>query len=158
MVDEKKSNKKQLFLGAAIGVLVVAIIVTAVTVSLTMKAPTQNNEVEKAASSSYEIWASDQSNSVPGEAALGVKGSFLWIFDSDEVQAQLEGNIDNATPLSCTPGEDTTGPCDAFDVFPTNLTEANNDGPTGNTLNDLPGFGRLHAMVVDPRVVLPVSS
>ena len=56
-----------------------------------------------------------------------------------------------AAPISCTPGEDGTGPCCAFEVFSPKLAEANNEGPTGNTLNDLPGFGRLHAMVADPQ-------
>ena len=51
---------------------------------------------------SYEIWASDQSNSVPGQNSLGVAGSFLWIFDSVGVKGQLEGSGD-ATPLPCSP-------------------------------------------------------
>ena len=142
--ETKKSSSYKNWLWAAVLVVVVAAIATAVAVSVT-KGKNQTS------SPSYEIWASDQSNSVPGEAALGVKGSFLWIYDSDEVQAQLAGTIDNATPISCTPGEDGTGPCSAFDVFSPKLAEANNEGPTGNTLNDLPGFGRLHAMVADPQ-------
>jgi len=104
---------------------------------------------KKTPSPSFEVWASDQSNSVPGQESLGVKGSFLWIFDSQGVMDQLAGKSD-ATPLSCTP-ENANGPCDAFDVFPQELAQIGTDGPTGETLMDLPGFGRLHGKIVDPQ-------
>ena len=37
----------------------------------------------------YEYWAADQSNSVPGVASRGVSGSFMWIWDSKDVDKQL---------------------------------------------------------------------
>lgn len=45
-----------------------------------------------------------------------------------------------------------SGPCDLLDVFPQDLVEYDGDGePTGNTLADLNGFGRLHGMLPDPQ-------
>eukprot|EP00984_Skeletonema_dohrnii_P025925 scaffold15160_cov119-Skeletonema_dohrnii-CCMP3373.AAC.2 len=64
----------------------------------------------------YEVWGADQSNSVAGETSAGVKGSFLWIWDSESIADQLAGGAD-ATPLSCTPN-DAVGPCDLLDIFP----------------------------------------
>ena len=87
----------------------------------------------------YEIWASDQSNSVADQSKLGVAGSFLWIFDSKSVNGQLQGGID-ATPLPCTPGA-TEGPCDIMDMFPSNLVA------NGSTLGNLGKFGRLHGVI-----------
>ena len=44
-----------------------------------------------------------------------------------------------------------TGPCDLLEVFPQDLEEYNANGmPTGNTLADVSGFGRLHGMLPDP--------
>lgn len=97
----------------------------------------------------YEIWASDQSNSVPGETSTGVNGSYLWIWDSESIDSQLKQKGD-ASPLSCTP-DATTGPCDLFDVFPRALKEMNTDGATGKVLGDMPKFGRLHGMLRDPQ-------
>jgi len=97
----------------------------------------------------YEIWASDQSNSVANQTKLGVKGSFLWIFDSDGMKNQLSG-LGDAKSLSCIPGKD-VGPCDILDVFPQDLEEVKADGsPTGKKLKDLDSFCRLHAVVKDP--------
>jgi hypothetical protein len=39
----------------------------------------------------YEVWASDQSNSVADAGAAGVRGSYLWIWDSQDIDAQLAG-------------------------------------------------------------------
>ena len=100
-------------------------------------------------SDSYEIWASDQSNSVPDEASAGVNGSYLWIWDSESIGTQLDQN-EVATPLPCTP-DATAGPCDVWDVFPRSLEEMDANGPTGNLLGDLPKFGRLHGMIKDPQ-------
>ena len=97
----------------------------------------------------YEIWASDQSNSVSGESSTGVNGSYLWIWDAPSVKSQLN-NQNDAVPLSCTP-DATVGPCDLWDVFPPSLVETGSIGVTGNVLGDLPKFGRLHGMIKDPQ-------
>lgn len=91
----------------------------------------------------YEVWASDQSNSVPGQNSAGVKGSFLWIWASGAIQHHIEGVLD-AIPLSCSPSKD-VGPCNLLDIFPQDLTDQN-----GNLLGDLNGFGRLHGVTKDP--------
>ena len=44
--------------------------------------------------SGYEVWASDQSNSVAGAPGPGRNGSFLWIWDSADIEAQLAGGPD----------------------------------------------------------------
>jgi hypothetical protein len=99
----------------------------------------------KAGGGKYEVWGSDQSNSVAGEGSAGVKGSFLWIWDSESIKAQLAGGAD-ATPLSCTPGID-VGPCDLLDIFPPGeLKEVGTD----TALEDLSSFGRLHGVLKDP--------
>lgn len=92
----------------------------------------------------FEIWGSDQSNSVVGETSAGVRGSFLWIWDSDSILEDFE----DASPLSCTP-DSAIGPCDILDIFPGTLMEYDESGPTGNILNDLDGFGRLHGVLKD---------
>jgi len=92
----------------------------------------------------YEVWGADQSNSVAGETSAGVKGSFLWIWDSKSIADQLAGGAD-ATPLSCTPN-DPLGPCDLLDIFPQDLKEVGSDA----ALEDLPAFGRLHGVIKDP--------
>lgn len=97
----------------------------------------------------YEVWGSDQSNSVPGQSAVGVRGGYLWVWDSASIESQINGDGD-ATPLPCSP-EATQGPCDLFEIFPTNLAQMNSDGtPTGNTLGDLPSVGRWHGVRKDP--------
>lgn len=99
----------------------------------------------------YEVWASDQSNSVAGQDSLGVKGSFLWIWDSDDIAKQLNDPDTVAPSLSCTPSA-TTGPCDIMDIFPQTLQERTaDDSLTGQTLGDLPLFGRLHGVIKDPQ-------
>ena len=99
-----------------------------------------SSESSKADGQSYEIWASDQSNSVSDQSSLGVAGSFLWIFDSDGVKGQLEGDGE-ATPLPCSPGA-TVGPCDIMDMFPGELVDQN-----GKSLAELGQFGRLHGVI-----------
>ena len=47
----------------------------------------------------YEIWGSDQSNSVSGVASRGVDGSYMWIWDSEDVDVQLAGAI--GSPNAC---------------------------------------------------------
>lgn len=99
----------------------------------------------------YEVWGADQSNSLSGVASRGVSGSYLWIWDSKDVEKQLSGKKD-AKPLGCN-GKNKAGdgPCNLYDVFPSNLVEHDGSGATGNTLSDLPGFGRLHGMIADPQ-------
>ncbi|MFK7889554.1 MAG: fibronectin type III domain-containing protein [Granulosicoccus sp.] len=104
----------------------------------------------------YEVWASDQSNSVADAGALGVKGSYIWIWDSLDIEAQIAGGP-QARPLSCSgstvrAGSDDAGPCDLIDVFPQSLQQLNDQGETnGITLGELNGFGRLHGMLPDPQ-------
>ncbi|WP_173195941.1 hypothetical protein [Parvularcula mediterranea] len=104
----------------------------------------------------YEVWASDQSNSVSGVSGNGLSGSYLWIWDSNDIEAQLAGGAD-ATPVGCGPNNggkarSNVGPCDLLDVFPQDLREFDGSGkPTGNRLSDLNGFGRLHGMLPDPQ-------
>ncbi len=94
----------------------------------------------------YEVWASDQSNSVAGESSYGFKGSYLWIWDSEDIKNQLETGTD-AKPLPCIPSA-TVGPCDLLEVFPQDLVSSL-DGST--QLGSLPRFGRLHGMIKDPQ-------
>ncbi len=104
-----------------------------------------------AESEGYEIWGSDQSNSVSDVESRGVSGSWLWVWDSKDVEAQLQGG-EVAKPLGCNgkniPGE---GPCNLYDVFPATLEENDSNGSTGKDLSELSGFGRLHGMLPDPQ-------
>lgn len=105
-----------------------------------------------AVASGYEIWGADQSNSVSGVASRGVNGSYMWIWDSADMEAQLSGGPD-AQPMGCD-GKNTStmGPCNVLDVFPGKLKEYDGSGKfTGNRLSDLPAFGRLHGMIADPQ-------
>ncbi|MDH4049140.1 MAG: hypothetical protein OEW68_16680 [Gammaproteobacteria bacterium] len=93
----------------------------------------------------YELWGSDQSNSVPGQASLGVNGSFVWIWHSDDVEEQVGGGS-TARPLPCA---GTDAPCDTNLVFPADLDEYDEDNePTGDTR---PLTGRLHSSFIDPQ-------
>lgn len=92
---------------------------------------------------SYEVWGADQSNSVPNVASRGVVGSYLWIWDSNSIQTQIDGE-DDAVPLSCSPNK-AQGPCDLFDIFPKTLVDE-----AGNSIEDLGSFGRLHGVIKDP--------
>jgi hypothetical protein len=97
----------------------------------------------------YEIWGSDQSNSVAGVEARGVNGSWIWIWDSQDVEQQLAtGEV--AQPLGCN-GDNRAGdgPCNIYDVFPSTLVEYDVDGATGQQLGT--EFGRLHGMLTDPQ-------
>ena len=108
--------------------------------------------VEAAAARGYEVWASDQSNSRPDVSAPGIRGSWLWIWDSDEIRRQLRSGR-TARPLRCDGSNQAgEGPCDLYEVFPTDLEEVGADGrKTGLTLEQAPGFGRLHGMLPDPQ-------
>jgi hypothetical protein len=98
----------------------------------------------------YEIWGADQSNSVAGAEARGVDGSFIWVWDSEDMRRQISHGVP-AQPLGCdganNPGD---GPCDIKDVFPGGLVEHDGDGATGGELGDYL-YGRLHGMLPDPQ-------
>ena len=98
----------------------------------------------------YEIWASDQSNSVP-DKPVGTDGSFIWVWDSEDMERQItQGDI--AMPMGCDPGNTPgIGPCDLKSVFPPALEQHDGNDLTGNTLGDLPKFGKLHGMLADPQ-------
>ena len=115
----------------------------------------RNAECQPRNASRYEVWASDQSNSVPGQSALGVLGSYLWIWDSKDIKRQLrylgtpKAARNEAKPLSCSP-ELSEGPCDILKVFPQDLHEYDSSGEsTGAILGQLPAFGRLHGVIHD---------
>jgi hypothetical protein len=93
----------------------------------------------------YELWASDQSNTVPGKAALGIDGSLIWIWNNEAIEDQLDGGP-AASPVPCA---GTAAPCDTNLVFPTGLSEHNEfNSPTGNLR---PLAGRLHSAFIDPQ-------
>jgi hypothetical protein len=93
----------------------------------------------------YELWASDQSNTVAGKAALGIDGSLLWIWGNEAIETQLEGGP-AASPIPCA---GTIAPCDTNLAFPASLAEHNEfNMPTGNAR---PLTGRLHSAFVDPQ-------
>jgi hypothetical protein len=76
----------------------------------------------------------------------------MWIWDSADIEAQLAGEP-AAMPMGCD-GKNTkeAGPCDVNEVFPGKLKEYDASGKfTGNRLDDLPAFGRLHGMLPDPQ-------
>ena len=100
----------------------------------------------------YEIWGSDQSNSRSGVEAPGVSGSWIWIWDKSELENQLTTG-QAAQPMGCDGlNQAGAGPCDLYDVFPSELKEIDAQGnETGVTLNELSGFGRLHGMLPDPQ-------
>jgi hypothetical protein len=94
----------------------------------------------------YDIWAVDQSNTAPGQTSLGVKGSYLWIWDGNEVERVVENQKLRAIPLPCTPNA-RRGPCDILTMFPPDLVASD---ANSTRLADLPGFGRLHVAMIDP--------
>ncbi len=99
----------------------------------------------------YEIWGSDQSNSAPNIQSVGVEGGWIWVWDSQDLETQIKTGTP-AQPLGCD-GNNIAGqgPCDVKVVFPPTLVEHDENGVTGQTLADLPGFGRLHGMITDPQ-------
>lgn len=103
-----------------------------------VKQPTKKPTKKPRGATGYQIWAADQSNSAPDQTALGVKGGFLWVFDSVDIGRQLAGGVD-AKPLPCSPTA-TVGPCNVLEIFPQTLIDVN----SGVTLGGLSGFGRLH--------------
>lgn len=55
----------------------------------------------------------------------------------------------DALPLSCTPNA-SHGPCNLLEIFPLSLSRCTPVRCTGETLEDLGGFGRLHGVIKDP--------
>ncbi len=96
----------------------------------------------------YEVWASDQSNSVAG-ASAGTNGSYLQIFEGFDIETYINGGA-APSPIACNGGA-TAGPCDAHAIFPGTLTEVDDAGPTGETLDSAGSFGRLHGAIPDPQ-------
>ena len=97
----------------------------------------------------YEIWGSDQSNSVADAESRGVSGSWIWVWDSKDVERQLETG-EAAKPLGCDGNNRAgDGPCNVYDVFPSSLMEYDSNGATGSSLGT--AFGRLHGMLPDPQ-------
>ncbi len=101
-------NKSILFTKRALAATIAAsVVITAGCSSDSGNLFVPANDIEGVISStSYEIWASDQSNSVAG-AATGLVGSYIWVWDSADVDTQLAGGVD-AMPLSCD-GNNTVG-------------------------------------------------
>jgi len=98
----------------------------------------------------FEVWGADQSNTATNQTGAGLKGGFIWIYDSDSINEQLRTNIE-AKPLGCLPNQ-TVGPCNTLDIFPGTLKENSKNGfETGMLLEDLEGFGRFHGMLKDPQ-------
>lgn len=97
----------------------------------------------------YEIWGSDQSNSVADVESRGISGSWIWIWDSEDVEKQIAtGEV--AQPLGCDGNDQPgAGPCNVYDVFPSNLMEHDSNGATESSLGT--DFGRLHGMLPDPQ-------
>ncbi len=110
----------------------------------------------------YEVWASDQSNSVAGAPGIGKDGSFLQIFEGSDIEDYVAGTGAAPMPIPCA---GTTAPCDAHAVFPGTLIENDVAGATGETLatsnsvalgatigtgDDL-SIGRLHGALPDPQ-------
>ena len=98
----------------------------------------------------YEVWGADQSNSVSSAPARGTIGSLIWVWNSEDIHAQIT-NGTPAQPLGCdgnnNPGD---GPCDLLDVFPGTLAEHDSNGTTGASLGDY-DYGRLHGALPDPQ-------
>lgn len=93
----------------------------------------------------YELWTSDQSNTVAGKTALGIDGSLLWIWDNESIETQMDGGP-AASPIPCA---GTPAPCDTNLVFPAGLSEHNEfNVSTGNAR---PLVGRLHSSFIDPQ-------
>lgn len=93
----------------------------------------------------YELWASDQSNTVANKAALGIDGSLLWIWDNTAIEKQINGGP-AASPIPCA---GTVAPCDTNLVFPAGLSEHNESNTA--TGNARPLAGRLHSAFIDPQ-------
>ena len=97
----------------------------------------------KPTKSDFEIWASDQSNSVSGNSSAGTNGSFIWIWDGKEAIKDDGASM----PKTCTPYA-AHGPCDLWDVFPAASLQTKSNR---SALNE--SFGRLHGMLKDPQAM-----
>ena len=75
----KHSNKKEITSSASLS--------TMTTTAATNDKRKTKKKKSKKNKMYYEVWGSDQSNTVTGETSAGVNGSFLWIWDSDSIHA-----------------------------------------------------------------------
>ncbi|RDH85193.1 MAG: hypothetical protein DIZ80_02625 [endosymbiont of Galathealinum brachiosum] len=96
-----------------------------------------------AGSAPYEVYASDQSNSVAGAAGRGVSGSYMHVWKGEDVEKQISSHGKDIAPVTT---------YDINDIFPGDeLVETG----TGSTLEELhnagEAFGRLHGMLPDPQ-------
>ncbi len=97
----------------------------------------------------YEVWGTDQSNQTAGATALGVNGSAMYVWDGDDVNAQMAGGA-KAQAIGC--GTDANvkgkGPCQMEDIFPGALKDE-----TGTALSTKfgAGFARMHGSLSDPQ-------
>ena len=79
-------------------------------------------EAKNGKNTPYEIWGSDQSNSVPGKS-VGTDGSFIWIWSSEDMERQIRNGA-IAQPMGCDPANTPgAGPCDLKQVFPADLVQ-----------------------------------
>ncbi len=94
----------------------------------------------------YEVWGTDQSNTVADAGGRGLQGSNMWIWDSADVETQLAGGA-AAAPIPCNNGA-TPGPCAMEAIFPGDLVDEE-----GTALSDAfgAGFARMHGSLPDPR-------
>ncbi len=102
--------------------------------------------------SAYEIWAADQSNTVPNQTALGLRGGHLWIWNDEAIKQTITDPKKAAAPLPCKPKPKNgpwIGPCDIFDIFKGDLVQMNLNGATGYTLQQLDNVGTWHGIVKD---------
>ena len=95
---------KKTSLAIAFGVSIAAVVSLSVTAPVAEAGPHQlgyhGHNHKKGKRIPYEIWASDQSNSVAGASARGVDGSYMWIWNSEDVQRQIRNSRKHPSP-SC---------------------------------------------------------
>ncbi len=144
-MENRKSNYlKMLSMGVSLAIGSAALTGCGGGASSKTIAPPENN-------TAYEVWASDQSNSVAGAAGLGSLGSYIYVWDSDDVKKQISGGS-AAKPVGC--GADANaagkGPCDIREIFTATLKDETGAVLRNEAGGNNGGFGRLHGMLSDP--------
>lgn len=111
----------------------------------------------------YEVWATDQSNSVSG-ASVGSDGGYIYIWERPEIESFYVANPGTGSgpvPIGCdydvwpngqarttyTGIAGAAGPCDIHKIFPDTLVASNGAG----TLGALGSLGRMHSISLDPQ-------
>jgi hypothetical protein len=116
--------------------------ITAVAAGLALASASALAAGPGAGSQPYEIYASDQSNSVAGIASRGIDGSFMHVWKGEDVEKQISSKGSFTAPVTT---------YDMHDIFPGTIVESG----TGTTLGALhasgENFGRLHGMLSDPQ-------